>query len=217
MDQRRVWLFDLDNTLHDASHAIFPLINRQMTAYIERHLQLDTAAANALRQHYWQRYGATLLGLMRHHRTDPEHFLSETHQLGEVRPMMAYHAAIRAVLRKLPGRKFVFSNGPQGYAWQVLRAMKLSDAFDGVFTIEHMRYQPKPALAAFHQLLRDHRLRAGDCIMVEDSVANLLPAKRLGMRTIWISDSLRAPAQVDLRLSSVRLIPRALRKILPMR
>ena len=31
---RPVWLFDLDNTLHHASHAIFPAINKGMTQYI---------------------------------------------------------------------------------------------------------------------------------------------------------------------------------------
>ena len=31
-----VWLFDLDNTLHDASHAIFPAISANMNTYIAR-------------------------------------------------------------------------------------------------------------------------------------------------------------------------------------
>jgi len=53
-----VWIFDLDNTLHDASPHIFPHINRSMTAYLQRYLQLDEAAANDLRMHYWRRYGA---------------------------------------------------------------------------------------------------------------------------------------------------------------
>jgi len=36
-----VWLFDLDNTLHHASVAIFPHLNRQMTQYLMRHLGLS--------------------------------------------------------------------------------------------------------------------------------------------------------------------------------
>jgi FMN phosphatase YigB (HAD superfamily) len=36
-----VWLFDLDNTLHDASPHIFPQINRAMVAYIREHLGVD--------------------------------------------------------------------------------------------------------------------------------------------------------------------------------
>jgi putative hydrolase of the HAD superfamily len=31
-----VWLFDLDNTLHDASHSIFPAISANMNTYIAR-------------------------------------------------------------------------------------------------------------------------------------------------------------------------------------
>ncbi len=41
-----VWLFDLDNTLHNASPHIFPHINRSMTAYLEQHLALSREEAN---------------------------------------------------------------------------------------------------------------------------------------------------------------------------
>ncbi|MEY2632465.1 MAG: hypothetical protein RIR00_1119, partial [Pseudomonadota bacterium] len=98
------WLFDLDNTLHDATPHIFPHINRAMRDYIERHLALDREAANALRQEYWQRYGATLLGLMRHHGTDPQHFLRETHDFPDLPGMLRFDPALRQVLRRLPGR-----------------------------------------------------------------------------------------------------------------
>jgi putative hydrolase of the HAD superfamily len=73
--RQRVWVFDLDDTLHNASAHIFPVMNSAMTQYIQNTLQLDNVAANALRQHYWKVYGATLKGLMRHHGTDPHHFL----------------------------------------------------------------------------------------------------------------------------------------------
>ena len=56
-----IWIFDLDNTLHHASAAIFPHLNRQMTAYLMRHLALDETEANALRVRYWRAYGATLV------------------------------------------------------------------------------------------------------------------------------------------------------------
>ncbi|MCA3832553.1 MAG: HAD family hydrolase, partial [Burkholderia sp.] len=58
-----VWLFDLDNTLHHASHAIFPEINRAMTQYIIDTLQVERAEADRLRTGYTERYGAALLGL----------------------------------------------------------------------------------------------------------------------------------------------------------
>lgn len=89
-----VWLFDLDNTLHNASPHIFPHINRSMTAYLMQHLELDEPAANRLRVDYWRRYGATLLGLMRHHGTDPRHFLHDTHQFPDLARMVVFDNAL---------------------------------------------------------------------------------------------------------------------------
>ncbi len=204
-----VWLFDLDNTLHNASHAIFPSINRQMASYIQRHLALDEAEAQALREHYWHRYGATLTGLVLHHGTDPAHFLRETHQLGDLAPLLRFDRPIRRVLRRLPGRKVIFSNGPRDYALRVVSAMGLTDVIDDLFAIEDMRYHPKPSMAAFRRLLAVLRVRPGRCILVEDSAANLRPAKRLGMRTVWISREVRRPPHVDLRLDSALALGRA--------
>lgn len=58
---RTVWLFDLDNTLHNATHASLREINQRMSEYIVRELGLAPADADALRTRYWRRYGATLL------------------------------------------------------------------------------------------------------------------------------------------------------------
>jgi putative hydrolase of the HAD superfamily len=198
-----VWLFDLDNTLHDASPHIFPHINRSMTAYLERHLAVDRAAADALRVAYWKRYGATLLGLMRHHGTDPHHFLAETHRFESLPDMMVFDRALKAMLRRLPGAKIVFSNGPRAYARAVIRAMGLENQFHDVFGIEDMGFHPKPGIRAYRHLLRAHRLDPRRCVLVEDSADNLRTAKRLGMRTVWVSRSLKAPAYVDHKLASV--------------
>lgn len=207
---RRVWLFDLDNTLHDADPHIFPHINRAMTAYVARMAGLDEAAASALREAYWRRYGATLLGLMRHHGTDPHHFLLHTHQFDDLPGMVIYDRAIRQVLRRLPGDKIVFSNAPRHYAEAILDIMGVRHAFAGVCSIENMRFRPKPGIQGFLRLIRDHRLDPARCILVEDSAENLKTAKQLGMRTVWISREARCPAWVDLRLKSVLELPRRL-------
>ena len=209
----RVWIFDLDNTLHNATPHIFPHINRSMTAYLQEHLQLDEAAADALRREYWQRYGATLSGLMKHHGTDPDHFLHHTHQFLELKKMVLREPRLRHVLRDLPGKKVVFSNAPLRYAQAVLKLLLVDDLFDDVFAIEHSRYQPKPQTAGFRRLLRKHRLHAAQCVMVEDSAENLRTAKQLGMRTVWVSDALRAPSYVDVKIRDVLELPRAASKL----
>ncbi|MDP1633631.1 MAG: pyrimidine 5'-nucleotidase [Gallionellaceae bacterium] len=205
----RVWIFDLDNTLHNATPHIFPHINRSMTAYLQEHLQLSEEAANILRVDYWQRYGATLTGLMKHHGTDPDHFLWHTHQFPELHDMVLREPRLHHVLKQLPGRKVVFSNAPFRYAQAVLKLLRVDDLFDDVFAIEHSRYRPKPQTEGFRRLLRKHRLHAAQCVMVEDSAENLHTAKRLGMRTVWVNDAPRTPGFVDVKIHDVLELPRA--------
>ena len=143
------WLFDLDNTLHDARPHVFPHINRSMTEYIMRHLDLDEADAGSLRRRYWQAYGATLLGLMRHHDVDPHHFLWHTHQMPDLERMVVAEAGLRHCLKRLRGRKILFSNSPLHYAQAVLDVLGIGELFDAVYTIERTRFQPKPSLAGF--------------------------------------------------------------------
>jgi putative hydrolase of the HAD superfamily len=198
-----VWVFDLDNTLHDATPHIFPHINRSMTTYLQQHLQLDEEAANDLRVHYWQRYGATLSGLMRHHGTDPEHFLRHTHQFPELDRMVLREPRLRHVLKALPGRKVVFSNAPLHYACAVLKLLRVDDLFDDVMAVEHMRFRPKPDSFGFLRLLRRQQIRAAQCVMVEDSLENLQAAKRLGMRTVWVNNGNRSSPSVDVKVADV--------------
>ncbi|HEX9450706.1 MAG TPA: pyrimidine 5'-nucleotidase [Burkholderiales bacterium] len=209
----RVWIFDLDNTLHDARPHIFPHINRSMTEYVAGLLDLGERDADALRDFYWKRYGATLTGLIRHHRVDPGHFLRETHHFPDIDRMVVGRRDLRSVLRRLPGRKIVFSNAPGHYARAVLDALGVGDLFDDVFSIERTRYRPKPQAHGFLRLLHAHRLVASRCIMVEDSLENLRTAKRLGMKTVWVSESNCAPAWVDASVRQLFRLPRLLHRL----
>ena len=213
MHAHPVWLFDLDNTLHNASPHIFPHINRSMTRYLEQHLGLGLDEANALRMQYWHRYGATMLGLMRHHGTDPDHFLVETHRFDRLHEMMVFERALRGMLRALPGRRIVFSNAPRHYAEAVLEIMGVRRLFEDVVGIEDLDYHPKPGIRAYHSLLQRRRLNAAQCIMLEDSAVNLRTAKRLGMRTVLVGGGLRTPAYVDLRIPNILALRRQLGRL----
>lgn len=211
------WIFDLDNTLHNASVHVLPRIDRAMTEYVRTHLDLSHAAANDLRESYWRRYGATIIGLIRHHDTDPAHFLRETHQFPDLHHVLVAEPMLRASLTRLPGRKFVFSNAPVHYARDVLRALGIFDLFSDVYTIEHTRYRPKPDSFGFLRLCRSHHLHPRRCIMVEDKLENLRTAKRLGMKTVWVTGALvargRAPGYVDKAVRSVARLPELLKQL----
>jgi putative hydrolase of the HAD superfamily len=203
MAKAPVWVFDLDDTLHHATPHIFPHINRAMTAYIERHLSLDYAEATALRQHYWQRYGATLLGLIRHHGIDPNHFLAETHNFENLGSLIITAPALAHTLKQLPGRRIIFSNAPRTYTHDVLGLTGLLPLFDAIYTVESFGFQPKPLRSGFLKLLQKERIQPSQAIMIEDSLPNLVMAKRLGMHTLWITRSLRNSPWVDHKLRNI--------------
>lgn len=190
MPAERVWLFDLDNTLHDAVASAFGPLDRAMNAYIASELGLSPQEADHLRAHYWQRYGATLLGLMRHHGVKPRHFLHHTHVLPGLEQSLRTHPHDVAALRRLRGRKYVLTNAPLAYAERVLRHLGLWRHLDGVFAIEHMtmfgQWRPKPDTRMFRALAARLGVPPARCVLVEDTLAHQKAARSVGMRTVWM-------------------------------
>ena len=240
-----VWLFDLDNTLHDASHAIFPAISANMNTYIGRVLgdgltPASQEAIDAARIGYWQRYGATLLGMIRHHRVDAADFLRETHDIGALHDLVRVERGLLRLMRRLPGRKILLTNAPTAYSTGVVRHIGLHRSFTDHVAIEDMRVhghlRPKPSRLMLRRLLRKVGVAPRRCILVEDTLVNLRRAKELGLRTAWVTQYLeetkkqrkrtgdpigraplprtaKRPGYVDVKVKSVLQLPRTLRRL----
>jgi len=215
-----VWLFDLDNTLHNASHAIFPAINNNMNAVIsrvlaEQNLPAHPDAVNEMRVGYWQRYGATLLGMVRHHGVRADDFLRDAHQFDDLSQMIRAERGLARLLQRLPGRKILLTNAPRAYARSVLRHLGLHRHFAEHVPIEAMRvhgeWRPKPSKLLLRRLLRQRGLSASRCVLVEDSLDNLKSARCLGIRTVWFSGfSARIffrPSCADVQVKSLHRLP----------
>jgi putative hydrolase of the HAD superfamily len=199
----KVWVFDLDDTLHNASAHIFPVMNQAMTNYIMDTLAMDEATAHDLRRHYWRVYGATLKGLMRHHQTDPQHFLNVTHQFDDLAERVIAVKRLRHLIKSLAGRKVVFTNAPRDYALRVLNLLGIADCFELVFSVESTKFHAKPSVRGFQLLLASLRVKASDCVLLEDNAAALMTAKRLGMKTVLLSKKYHKPSFVDYRINQV--------------
>lgn len=191
-----IWLFDLDNTLHNASHAIFPAIAKNMNGFMADLLgdgktPADAETVNAVRQRYWQRYGATLLGLVKHHGVRADDFLHAAHQFDNLSSMIRAECGLARLFKRLPGKKILFTNAPRQYSRLVIRHLGLHRHFAQHIPIEEMRVhghlQPKPSSRFLRKLLAKQGLQARQCILVEDSLANLRAAKKLGIRTVLVT------------------------------
>jgi putative hydrolase of the HAD superfamily len=238
--QKPIWLFDLDNTLHNASFAIFPAINANMNAFIAKILgdgdkPADVEAVNAARVLYWKRYGATLLGMVRHHQVKPADFLREAHRFDDLRAMIRAERGLGKLLRRLPGRKILLTNAPHGYSHDVMRHLGLHRHFARHIPIEMMRVhgqlRPKPSRHLLRKIVAKEKVSASRCVLVEDTVDTLKAAKAIGMRTAWITQYLksspnlqrevekqplkfsRRPVYVDVKARSVRKLPDSLHRL----
>ena len=222
----RVWLFDLDDTLHDASSASMPGLHVSFGAYIQQHLQLSKDESDALRRRYWLRYGATLLGLVKHHGVDAAHFLHHTHLLPGLEAAVRGHAHDFAALKRLRGRKYILTNAPRAYAERVLGVLGIGGCFEGLISIEDMHMfgelRPKPDARMLRRLLARLRVPAARCVLVEDTLQHQKAARRVGMTTVWMQRWTRAaarpgarfsmvPPYVDLRTRQLRVLERRLR------
>ncbi len=190
MKKSPVWLFDLDNTLHDASHAAFGEMHLAIGDYVADFVGVSGEEAQRLRERYWLRYGATLLGLVRHHGVRAAHFLAETHRMPGLEERLRTSAHDRAVLGRLPGRKIIVTNAPRDYAMRVLKTLRLLRHFDAVITIEDMtmfgNLRPKPDARMFRRLVARLRVAPTRCVLVEDTLVHLKAARSIGMRTYWM-------------------------------
>ena len=180
------WIFDLDNTLYPASADLFVQIDRRMTAYIARLLDLDPVAARQVQKGWFHQHGTTLAGLMAEHGVDPHQFLHEVHDIEM--DVLEQDAPLAAAIARLPGRKLVFTNGDAPYARRVLDRLGLGDSFEAVHDIHAMALRPKPAASAYHGLCAAHGVDPARALFVDDMARNLAPANAIGMTTVWVDN-----------------------------
>ena len=195
----RVWLFDLDNTLHNASYAAFGGINEGMTAYIVEQLGVSPVEANALRITYYLRYGATLLGLVRHHGIKPAHFLHHTHVLPGLEGRVHGHPHDFDAIARLPGRKVILTNAPRAYVERVLDTLGVGMLFDAVLSIEDMvmfgHLRPKPDARMLRRVAVKLGVPPSHCVLVEDTLVHQKAARSIGMATVWMQRWTRQAAK----------------------
>lgn len=180
------WVFDMDDTLYPRDQGLMPLVQARINAYVVEAVGLDPDSAGVLQRQFLDEHGTTLAGLMANYTIEPEHFLHDVHDV----PMdgLEPNPALREQLLRLPGRRFVFTNGAREYAGRVLDRLGVTDCFDGVFAIEDADLTPKPAPSTYRRMIQRFGFEPRSAAFFEDTPRNLEAAKALGMATILIGD-----------------------------
>jgi putative hydrolase of the HAD superfamily len=180
------WVFDLDDTLYPRSIGIHHQMKQRVVGFIADHMKIGHAAAEAVHIDYYERYGATLQGLVELHGVVPKAFLDFIHDIDL--SALTRDDALIAALQALPGRRIVFTNASRDHAAAALKAMGMADLFGSIGSIEDSDFVGKPHLSAFSGLIDAFGIDAHTSAMFEDRVGNLVVPHQLGMKTVLVTE-----------------------------
>jgi len=180
----RHWIFDLDNTLYDAHCGVFAQIERRMTDYVARHTGLPRDEARALQKALYRSHGTTMNGMMQLHGVVADDYLSFVHDI-DLSALAPDESLIAAVTR-LPGQRYIFTNGCRHHAARILLRIGLAHLFNDVWDIRTIGFTPKPDAIAYDRVVAASGLAPDRAAMFDDIPHNLTAARALGMATVWL-------------------------------
>ena len=153
--------------------------------YMVERMGFSPEEAEIKKLRYYQKYGTSLRGLMTEETVDAEAYLKYVHDI-DLAKYIGPNPALGAMLRRIPLDKVVFTNADQDHARRVLTVLGIADQFSVIADIHATDFISKPDSRAYQHVLELIGVRADECIIVEDTPRNLLPAKALGMKTILV-------------------------------
>ena len=182
----RHWIFDLDNTLYCAGSGVFAQIESRMTDFVASLTGTDRTEARRIQKDLYRQYGTTLKGLMATRGIDPEPYLSFVHDIDL--SALAPDAGLAFAIARLPGKRYVFTNGCRHHATRILARLELGGLFDDIWDIRTIDFVPKPDRRAYERVVAAAALPAHRAAMFDDIATNLIPARALGMTTVWLKN-----------------------------
>jgi putative hydrolase of the HAD superfamily len=180
------WIFDLDHTLYvmDAEHHRF--VEERICVYVQNFFGIARDPAWEIQKRYLRDFGSTLGGLVANHSADADAYHAFVNDIDSL--ALSPDPKLRAGLTRLPGRRFVFTNNCGRFAAQVLERLGIADLFHDIVDARAMNFVPKPRPQAYSTLIARCGVTASRAALFDDSVRNLVPARALGMTTIWFNN-----------------------------
>ena len=182
----KYWIFDLDNTLYSGKTKVFEQVDKKMSEYISKKLNVSTAEAKEIQKNYFHEYNTTLNGMIKNHKIDADEFLEFVHNIDI--DFLKKDLILSEELKKLDGKKIIFTNGSRKHALNVTKRIGIDHYFDDIFDIIDSEFVPKPAIQSYKKLVEKHKIDPKLCVFVEDIARNLKPAYEMGMKTVWIEN-----------------------------
>ena len=180
------WIFDLDNTLYSGQTEVFSEVDKKMSAFISKKMNVDLIKAKEIQKKYFYEYGTTLSGLMKQDSIDPHEFLEFVHDIDI--SWLPKDLKLKDELIKIKEKKFIFTNGSHAHVENVTKQLGIDGLFDGAFDIVDANFVPKPHIDPYKKIIDKFKIEPTKSILIEDIAHNLEQAKNLGMKTCWLEN-----------------------------
>jgi pyrimidine 5'-nucleotidase len=157
-----------------------------MNEYMQGFIDLPIPEIAKIRQSYLEKYGTTLRGLQAHYEIDADEYLTFVHDL----PLERYiqpDPNLRSLLLSLPQKRWIFTNADSNHARRVLKTLGVSDCFEGIIDIRAIDFSCKPERIAYQKAMAiTTDTDPSRCVIFDDAVRNLNPARELGFFTVLV-------------------------------
>ncbi len=178
------WIFDLDNTLYPRETNLFGQVDKRIREYVGRLLDIPPDEAHRVQKDYYRRYGTTLRGLMVEHGIAPDDFLEYVHDIDH--SVVKADPRLAAAIDRLPGRRFILTNGSRAHAEKVAARLGVPNHFEEIFDIVRLELLPKPNRATYDRFVERTGVDPKRAAMFEDLARNLEVPSELGMATVLV-------------------------------
>ncbi|MGD2058558.1 MAG: pyrimidine 5'-nucleotidase [Anaerolineales bacterium] len=194
---------DLDQTVYPATSGIWEDVTSRITRYLEQHFGLSTKEAMALRAHYFENYGTTLRGLQLETGVDPVSYMEFIHDVPVERKIVP-DPELKTLLQSVQLPKYIFTNASAEHAERILRQLGVADCFDDIIDIIRLGYANKPDPEAYRLALGiAGNPEPGTCVLIDDSIPNLITGMELGMKTVQIGLAQDDTLSPDFQIASI--------------
>jgi putative hydrolase of the HAD superfamily len=206
-------LFDLDDTLYPREAGLMKAVGERIRHFMIHQVGIPADDASLKQRDYYQRFGTSLRGLMEEYHIDPVEFLAFVHDLNP-RDFFGPSPPLDYMLREISLQKVIFTNADEAHSERVLDTLRIRPHFDLIIDVQVVNYKCKPDPWAYQRVLEILEVAGHQCIMVDDSPRNLIPAKDVGMTTILVGGESNSIA-VDYAVPTIFHVEQILHKLLP--
>ena len=182
----KYWIFDLNNTLYSGQTKVFSEVDKKMSAFISKKMNVNLIKAKEIQKKYFYEYGTTLSGLMKQNDIDPHDFLEFVHDIDI--SWLPKDLKLKDELIKIKEKKYIFTNGSHAHVENITKQLGIDGLFDGAFDIVDANFVPKPHISPYRKIIKKFNIEPTQSILIEDIAHNLEQAKNLGMKTCWLEN-----------------------------